>query len=202
MQANKKTDLRKITVTAIMSALATVLMFLEFPIPFLIPEFVKFDFSELPGIVTSFALGPFWGVLVCLIKNVLHSFATKTMFIGEIANFIFGSIFVFVTGAIYNRKKSRKTALLGALIGDLVMAGLSWVVNVYFIYPQYIKKLGFPEVGIIGAYQAILPSVNSLKEAILIFNVPFTFAKGLACVIITFIIYPKISPILKGKKQK
>ena len=38
---------RKLTGTAMLSALAYILMFLEFPIPFLIPPFIKMDFSEL-----------------------------------------------------------------------------------------------------------------------------------------------------------
>ena len=40
---------RAITLTAMLSAVAFVLMFLDFPIPFLIPSFVKMDVSEQIG---------------------------------------------------------------------------------------------------------------------------------------------------------
>jgi hypothetical protein len=58
---SKRISIRKITVTAIMSAISTVLMFLEFSIP-IVPSFLKFDFSDLPAVITSFSLGPVWGV--------------------------------------------------------------------------------------------------------------------------------------------
>ena len=52
---------------------------------------------------------------------------------------------------------------------------------------------------ILAAYQAILPRVTTLWQALLIFNVPFTFAKGALCTIVTLIVYKPLSPILKGK---
>ena len=52
---------------------------------------------------------------------------------------------------------------------------------------------------IIGAYQAIVPSVKELWQCLLFFNVPFTFVKGLFSVLITMVVYKKISPILKGR---
>ena len=56
-----------LAVTAMLSAVATVLMMLEFPLPFLIPPFVKLDFSELPALLASFSMGPVYGGVVCLI---------------------------------------------------------------------------------------------------------------------------------------
>ena len=85
------------------------------------------------------------------------------------------------------------------MAGDFMMAAMSFFINYFLVYPIYIKLM-LPEEQIIGMYSAILPSVDSLWKAILIFNVPFTFVKGLISVAITFAVYPKLSPILKGKK--
>lgn len=191
-------SIRKITVTAIMSAMAAVLMFIEVSIP-IIPSFIKLDISELPALITSFAFGPFWGVLVCLLKNLIHLPASQTSGIGEISNFLLGAVFVAVAGLFYKYRHNRKSAFVGSLVGSLAMAVAAMFVNLFIVYPIYTKIL-IPEEAILGMYQAILPSVDSLWKAILIFNVPFTFAKGLISVIITFIIYHKLSPILKGKK--
>ena len=68
----KKMNTRAIAVTGILGAVGFVLMLLEFPLAFLIPSFIKFDFSELPALIAAFSFGPFYGVLVCLIKNLLH----------------------------------------------------------------------------------------------------------------------------------
>ena len=194
----KVKSLRMITVTAIMSALSAVLMFVEFSIP-IMPSFIKLDISDLPALITSYAFGPVCGVAVCLVKNLIHLLATQTAGVGELSNLIHGVVFVFVAGMFYKYHHNRKFAFIGAMAGDFAMAAMSFFINYFFVYPIYFKLMA-PEAAILGAYQEILPSVDSLWKAILFFNVPFTFVKGLISVAITFAIYPKISPILKGKK--
>ena len=66
---NSKLDVRKMTVTAMLSAIAFVLMFLDTAVP-IMPSFIKLDLSELPALIATFALGPVCGVIVCLIKNL------------------------------------------------------------------------------------------------------------------------------------
>lgn len=198
MAAQNVSVQRKITVTAIMSALGAALMFIEVPIP-VMPSFIKLDLSELPAIITSFAFGPLCGVLVCLLKNAIHLLSTHSMGIGELSNFLLGSVFVLTAGLIYERKKSRKSALAGSLTGSVLMAAAAFAVNLFLIYPLYMKFM-IPEEAILGMYQSILPSVTTLSRAILIFNVPFTLVKGLLNVVITFLIYHKLSPVLKGNR--
>ena len=70
VSARRRVGARAVTVTAMFSAVAFVLMFLEFSLP-IIPSFVKMDVSELPALLASFSLGPGYGVAVCLVKNVL-----------------------------------------------------------------------------------------------------------------------------------
>ncbi len=196
----QKQNIRNISVTAIMGAVGFVLMRLAFPISFLIPSFIKFDISELPALVISFALGPWWGVLVCLIKNLLHLPFTTTLCIGELSNFILGAIFVYISGHVYMIKKSRKGALIGAVVGAIIMAIVSIPANYFIVYPIYAKIL-LPMDAIIGMYSALLPSVDNLFEALLIFNLPFNLAKGLIDAAICFAIYKKLSPILKYTKK-
>lgn len=194
----KTGKIRLITVVAIMSALSAVLMFIEVSLP-IIPSFIKLDISELPALITSFAFGPVYGVLVCLLKNLIHLPFTTTFCVGELSNFIHGAVFVLVAGLFYKYRHNRKFAFIGAVAGDFAMAAMSFFINFFLVYPIYMKLL-LPEEAILGMYQAILPSVDSLWKAILIFNVPFTFVKGLLSVGITFAVYPKLSPLMKGKK--
>ncbi len=192
----KKYNIRKICVTSIMAALAAVMMFLEFSVP-IMPWFLKFDFSELPALITSFAFGPLWGVLVCLIKNLVKLFNTQTAGIGELANFILGAVFVFISGTVYKKNKSKKSAVIGTVIGAVAMAAISFPVNYYVVYPVYEKFMSLEDI--IKAYNDILPSIKNLAQSLIIFNIPFTLAKGMINAVITFIIYKKISPVLKGK---
>ncbi|MDD6312168.1 MAG: ECF transporter S component [Firmicutes bacterium] len=194
-----RVTLRKIAVTGIMAAIATVLMMVEFPIPALIPSFVKLDFSELPALITGFCFGPVHGVAVCLIKNVIHLAFSATGGVGELANFLIGAPFVLIASLIYKRKKSRSGALIGSLIGAVITAAVSVPVNYFISYPVYTAFMDMS--AIVAAYKAILPAADTLIKALLIFNAPFTLAKALIDAVITFLIYKKLSPLLKGKAQ-
>ena len=188
----------KLTVTAMLSAVAFVLMFIEFPIPALIPSFVKLDISDLPELLAAFSMGPLYGVAVTLVKNLLFILlhGTSSAYVGELFNFLMGSVFAFTAGIIYQRKKSRTTALLGAVAGAVLMAVLSVPLNYYLVYPAYVVCYGLPLEAIIGMYQAIRPSTNGLLECLVVFNMPFTFCKGMLDVLIAFLIYKPLSPLL------
>ena len=71
MKSNR-VNVRTIAMTGMLGALATILMFLEFPIPMLIPPFIKFDFSELPALLAAYSMGPVSGIAVCFIKNIIN----------------------------------------------------------------------------------------------------------------------------------
>ena len=196
----KNQNVHKITITAIMGAVGFILMLLEFPLAFIIPSFIKLDFSELPALITAFAIGPWWGVIVCLIKNVLHLFTGSTAGVGELSNFVLGAIFVFIAGIIYKKKKTRASAFTGSLVGAVTMAVVSVATNYFFVYPIFAKML-IPMDAIIAMYSAILPKVDTLIEALLIFNLPFNLAKGLIEAAMCFAVYKKLSPILKYTKK-
>ena len=196
VKRKKQFTLRYITATAVLSALSTVLMMLSFSVPFM-PSFLKLDFSELPALIAAFSMGPVSGVLVCLIKNLLNLPLSTTGGVGELCNFLLGACFVLPAGIIYRFRKNRRAALLSALLGALVMAFASLPLNYFVSYPMYMKFL--PLETIIGLYQAIFPGVNGLFQCLLIFNVPFTFLKGLLDTILTFLVYKRISPLIHGR---
>ena len=188
----------KLTVTAMLSAVAFILMFIEFPIPALIPSFVKMDISDLPELLAAFSLGPIYGVAVTFLKNLLHIVfkGTSSAYVGELFNFLMGSVFAFSAGFIYQWKKSRKSALLGSVVGAALMAVISVPLNYFVVYPAYVVCYGMPLEAIIGMYQAILPSADSLIKCLTIFNLPFTFCKGMLDVLLCFLIYKPLSPLL------
>lgn len=186
--------IHKMTVAAMLSAVAFVLMYIEFPVP-LVPPFIKFDFSDLPALLAAFSLGPVYGVAVCLIKNLVHLPVSNSLMIGELSNFLISACFTFTAGMIYRKHKTQKGALIASFVGAIVMALMSLPINYYIVYPLYIR-FSAPLDAIVGMYQQILPSVKSLWACLLIFNTPFTFVKGLATMLITFLIYKKLSPIL------
>ena len=189
----RKDTTHNLTVAAMLSAVAFILMFIEFPVPMLIPSFVKMDFSDLPALLGAFALGPVYGVAI-VVKG------TSTACVGELCNFMLGAVFSAVAGFIYKHHKSRKTAILGAVAGAAAMAVFSVPSNYFITYPAYVEFYHMPLEAILGMYQAILPSADSLMKCLVIFNLPFTLVKGLLDAVLCMVIYKPLSPILHGRK--
>lgn len=191
----KQRDVWKMTMTAMLSAIAFVLMFFEFSVP-IMPSFIKMDLSELPALIGAFAMGPVSGAMVCLVKNLLHLFMTTTGGVGELSNFLLGAAFVVPAGLVYQRWKGRKSAVAGALAGAVLMASISIVSNYFIVYPVYYNFM--PKEAILAAYQMIFPKVENILQCLIVFNAPFTFAKGVCSVAITMLVYKPLSPLLKG----
>lgn len=201
MSTKSNIKIRYLVFTALFSAISVVLMYLEISIP-IVPSFIKFDFSDLPALICSFAFGPLYGVMVCLLKNLLHLFASQTAGVGELANFAMGAIFAFTAGTVYKFNKTRKGAVISSVSAAFSMGILSLPLNYFLIYPLY-YKLGMAKEAILGMYKAILPSVDGIFSALCVFNLPFTVVKGLIVALIAFLIYKPLSPILKyGRRQK
>ncbi len=191
-----KIDIHVITFAPMLAVIAFGLMYVEFSIP-IMPSFLKFDFSDMPALLGSFAYGPLCGVFISLIKNLLHLPFSSTSGIGELANFLVAAMFVVPAGWFYKARKTKKRALFGAMLGSCLAGILSLPVNFFIVYPFYFNFM--PKETVIGLYQAILPVVSNIFSCLLIFNVPFTIVKFVIATIITMLIYKPLSPILKGR---
>jgi len=200
----KKSIVKIIALTGIMAALSSILRFLEFPLLFIAPDFLKFDFSNLPALIVSFVLGPFYGLVVVAIKNLVYLPITQTAGIGEIADFVLGGIFVVSSGLIYKLKPTRKTALIGMISGTLIMTAAAAFMNYFFLIPFFADFfIGAPitlkeKIDIIvDAFSRVFPFIDSLLKAVVFSVIPFNIIKGVVISIITFLVYKKISVIFK-----
>ncbi len=193
----RRINTRSMAVTAVLGAVSAALMFVAFRVP-LMPSFIQMDVSELPALIAAFSMGPLSGVAVCLIKNLVHLLVTTTGGVGELSNFLLGAAFVLPAGLIYRTRKDRIGALIGSLAGALAMALASLASNYFITYPFYAMLM--PMEAILDMYRAINPNVKTLTDALVWFNMPFTFIKAMLSVAVTFLIYKRISPIIKGKK--
>ena len=198
----------KITLTAVLSAAAFALMFIEFPVPFM-PPFIKFDISDLPALFASLFVGPFYGVIVELIKNILHILikGTTSAFIGELSNFLLGSVFVLTSGLICRKSAMKHKEIFATIIGALLMGLICVPINYFIVYPAYVKCYNLPLEAIIEMYKNILdvimskPTNNVLLNCLVVFNFPFTLGKGLIDAIICIAVYKPISKAIKVKNN-
>lgn len=198
MSTKQKTKINKTRLIAgcgMLAAASTALQYLEIPSPV---SFIALDFSDLPALIGAFAYGPVAGVLIELIKNIIHLAVSKSGYVGELSNFVLGAVFTLVAGLIYKYNKTKKGAIIAGVVGALCMAAVSFPSNLFVVYPFYYNFL--PKEQVLQIYQKLF-NVNSIEMALLIYNVPFTFVKGMICMIISGLIYKPLSPLLKGKTQ-
>jgi riboflavin transporter FmnP len=193
----EKTKTQAIVKVGFLSATAFILMYLEFQVP-LFPGFLKLDFSDVPALIASFAIGPLYGVMVELIKNLIHATITQSGGIGEIANFAIGSIFVYIAGIIYQFNKTRKNALISMAIATVVMAFTASLLNYYVFLPLYQKVMGWPMDAIINMSRAANKNIVNVKTLISYGIFPFNVLKGIVLSVITLLVYKKLSPFLKN----
>ncbi len=196
IQKKKPNHVRFLTLTAILTAIAVILQYLEFPVP-LIPSFVKFDFSDLPAILAAFLVSPLSGIAVCMLKNLIHIAVSMSAGVGELCNCLLGIAMVVPAWLIYKIKPSKVNAALAMIAGSCVAAAASLPINYFITYPFYENFYGLPMEAILGMYREINDGVGSLWDALIWFNLPFTFVKFMVDSIIVFFIYKPLAKVTK-----
>lgn len=189
---------RKIAVIGIMSSIAAVLMLFEFQ-PFFTPPFYKLDMSELPILLCAFAYGPMAGVIAEAVKILVNLLldGTTTAFVGELANFIVGSMFVLTASAVYHIKKNKKMAIISCVVATIVMTAVAAPLNGIYLLPKFSEIFGWPLEGIIAAGTKVNPNVDSVWTLVLFCVVPLNLIKGVAVSLISILLYRPLRPILK-----
>lgn len=194
--SSKSFSLDRLVKVGILAALAYVLMFVQMPIP-IAPPFMKLDLADVPALIGGFAMGPWYGVLIQLIKNVLNLSKTMTGGVGELSNFIVGSTYVLVSAYIYKNKKTKKTSIIALAFGVLAMTALATLSNAFVVFPVYGKVMHMDLEAFAG-----MVGGNSLVNnyfTLMVFSIaPFNIIKGTVEAVVTELIYKRISPIIKS----
>ena len=162
-----------------MAAIACVLGLIRFPLLPMVP-FLTYDFADIPIVVSAFAFGPVAGILITLIVSFIQAFLLGgDQLYGFIMHVISSGAFVLIASIIYNRNKTKKTAIVSLVIATIVTVILMGFAN-YFITPYYYGGEGMREM------------VVQLMPFILLFNL----IKWGGNSVITLLIYKRISPFL------
>ena len=190
------TKIRTIVQVGMLAAIAVVLMLFEIPLPFA-PSFYEIDFSEVPVMIGTFAMGPLAGAAIELVKILLNFFinGTTTAGVGEVANFLIGCALVVPAGIIYRRKRTRKGAIIGMAAGTVFMTLLGCVLKAYVLLPTYAAAFQLPIDSLVAMGTAVNGSITDLFTFVAFAVAPFNILKGVLVSLIVFLIYKKISPV-------
>lgn len=197
MQVVKKETLstKNMVKISVLGVISMVLMFFDLSVWFA-PPFLKLDISDLPSLIGAFSMGPVAGIVIQLLKNLLHLLVqgSSTGGVGEISNFFVGSVLAFTAGAIYYKRKTFKSAVVGLFVGVILMSIFSSLSNYFVIFPLYSKILPIDQI--IEMASKLNRLVVDYKTLILYAVVPFNLLKGAVVSVITLLIYKRVSPIL------
>ena len=195
------TKARRLCTVAICSAIAAVLHMLDFPLPFLAPEFYKLDFSELPVMLCGLYLGPSAAVACEAVKILLKLLlkGTSTAFVGDFANFVVGCSLVLPAAIVYHTKKSRASALWGLVLGTFVMTTFGSFFNAVYLLPRFSQLYGLPLDSIIAMGSKINNNIQSLQSFVLLAVAPLNLIKGTMISVLTLVLYKRVARPLFGK---
>lgn len=197
---NKKTEtsVRKLVQIGMLSAIAVVLMLFEIPLPFA-PAFYEIDFSEVPVMIGCFVMGPAAGAVIELIKILLNLIinGTLTAGVGEAANFVIGCCLCVPAGLVYKYQRTRKGALIGMIIGTLILTIAGCFINAYVMLPTYAAAFQMPIDALVAMGTAINANITDLFTFVILAVAPFNLLKGVLVSLIVFLIYKKIRPVFK-----
>ncbi|EHK2336498.1 TPA: ECF transporter S component [Clostridium perfringens] len=178
---------------SLLSAIAVILMYIDFPVIPIFP-WLKIDLSDVPALMGAFAFGPLAGLIIELMKNLLILIVkgTGTGFVGELANFLVGVALVWPAALVYKKNKTKKTAILGMVLGVLCIEVVGILANVYLLLPAY----------------GMAMSKAELMQYVTVGLIPFNGIKSILVCGITFALYKKVSvsifkvePMLDKPKQ-
>lgn len=191
---NHAFNTRRITVSAMFAAISTVLMYIEFQLPFL-PPFLKIDLSGVAVLIAAFMLGPVQAIIITLVKDLVHLLSTQTGGVGELADFILLSSFAVTAALIYMRQKDKKHAVISCAAATVVLCVLGVFANMFLLIPFYSKIM--PVEAIVGACQAVNPAIDSINGYYIFGVVPFNLIKGVILSAVTILSYKRLSVIIK-----
>lgn len=136
----------KMVTLAMLSAAALILYIIEIPLPVAAFGNLKYDLSDIPALAAGLSFGPWYGVMVELIKNVLQLLLRglgSQMGFGNLMNFLVGSAFVLPFAAFYKIfKKHISSAALPGIFSSLISMVCITVLGIagnYFIAPLFFK---------------------------------------------------------------
>lgn len=184
----------KITFIALFAALATILMYFEFPIPFM-PPFLKVDLSGAVVLIGAFIFGIKPAIAMILVKDLIHLMQTQTGGSGELADFLMLSTLVIVSVSIYARSKTRKTAFWACMAGTVSMAIMSMLANYFILIPFYSVFMSLD--AIFAMCSEVNPFISGMSGYLLLGVFPFNLLKGIILTTITMLAYKKLSVFIK-----
>ena len=152
----------------------------------------------------GFMFGPGAALMIIVVKILLQlvmqgSFSLGT---GELQNFILSCCYVMPALLIYHRHKTKKTALAGMGVSTVLVGVVAIFTNLYLIIPFYVRLFGMTMEEIISMCSAVNPAMKNAFSMAVLGILPFNLIKYGVTSVLTFLLYKRLSRVIKSVVEK
>lgn len=172
-------SVKKLVTTAMLAAVAGVLMSLEFSIP-LMPVFYKIDFSDVPAVLALFSMGPVSGLCVEIVKILIKliTVGTNSNYVGEFSNLIGAFMFILPIWLISKKTERSKKGMATALaVSGVLRVAWACFCNACITLPMYAATMGVSIDELTARFTPAMPQVQNLATFIILATIPFNVLK-------------------------
>ena len=174
---------RRLAIMALLVALAFITSLIRVPVVL----FLEFEAKDAFLAISGFTLGPIAGLLTsiatALLEFILNGASNDTGVYGLLMNIVSSALFVGISSAIYQRKRTLAGAIIGLTVGAVAMTAgmLLWD---YLIIPLYMTNV---------TRDAVAPLLWSTF-------LPFNLLKGAINATLTMLLYKPLCTSLRKAK--
>lgn len=189
--------LRWMALVGLLSAISYVLYLPLLRIPVIL--FLEINLSEIVMFIAGFSLGPLATVFVGLFRFLFAIPFTTTGAIGELADLLYSFAFVLPGVWLYQRSRTKQTALRGFILGFVMQLLLTSLLNALVITDLYLNLyLNLTPEQFLGYIQTALPQVeNPYWSLVLWMYLPFNMFKNTVIIGITLLLYKRTHLLIK-----
>ena len=174
----RNTSTRKLTLMAMLAAMAYVAMLITRPLPS-VAGFLSYDLKDVVIVIAGFVLGPLPAALITVVVSLIEMVTvSSTGPIGLLMNVLSTLAFALPPSIMYAKNKRLKSAAMGLVAGVVLMTAVMLAWN-YIITPLY---MAVPRAVVAGM---LLPTF-----------LPFNLVKGGLNAGITMLVYKPVSGAL------
>jgi len=152
-------------------------------------------------------MGTKTGMLILLIKTLIGAMFSfgESYAVGELMDFVIGAAVVLSTSLIYSHNKTRKGGIIALIVGIVVWIVTAVLMNYFVAIRLYIIVFFKNDINSFISACSIIPGINESNYLIkycLYAALPFNAILSFTVCFITFIVYKRVSIILKDENHK
>ncbi len=193
-------SLRYLALVGVLAGLTYLLYLPMLRIPIIL--FLEINLSEIVMFIGGFSLGPLAAIFLGAFRLLFSLPFTTTGGIGEFADLIYSLAFVLPGAWLYQRSRTKQTAMLGFIIGFVLQITITSLLNALWITDLYLDLfLNISPEDFLAYVQTAIPQVTDPYWSLVLWMyLPFNTFKNIVVIFLTLMSYKRLHRLIKRFK--